>query len=114
MPGFPNYFMTSGPYSGGFNWFTMLDAHLTYIVRCMKRARRQAASRVEVTQKAHDAYFAQMLRSVETAVFKDPSCVTANSYYFDRHGDASLGLPKTPWWRWLRARLRPLASFRFE
>ena len=82
--------------------------------RCMKRARSTGATRIEVRQEAHDKYFALMLDEAEDAVFKDSACVTARSYYIDRHGDASLGLPKTPWWRALRVRFSNLNVFRFE
>jgi cation diffusion facilitator CzcD-associated flavoprotein CzcO len=114
VPGFPNFFLTVGPYSGGFNWFTMLDAHLKYILRCMRRARSGGTSRVEVRREAHDEYFGMMLREAEDTVFKDPACVIARSYYIDRHGDASVGLPRTPWWRALRVRFSNLNVFRFE
>lgn len=55
-----------------------------------------------------------MLREAEDTVFKDPACVTARSYYIDRHGDASVGLPRTPWRRALRVRFSNLNVFRFE
>ena len=46
-------------------------------------------------------------------MFKAPSCASANSYYLDRHGDASLPLPHTPWWRVMRARLHGTRGYRF-
>lgn len=114
VPGFPNFFLTMGPYSGGFNWFTMLDAHLKYMIRCMLRARKDQTTRVEIRQDAHDEYFAQMLEEAEDAVFKDSACVTSHSYYIDRHGDASLAFPKTPWWRARHVRFSSLNVFRFD
>jgi cation diffusion facilitator CzcD-associated flavoprotein CzcO len=114
VPDFPNYFMTSSPYSGGFNWFTMLDAHLKYMMRCMKKARRSGSTWIEAEQDAHDQYFRFMLERAEGTVFKDPACLAANSYYIDRHGDASLALPQTPWWRLLRLRFSSLSVFRFQ
>ena len=36
VPGYPNFFLTAGPYSGGFNWFTMLQAHLDHIIECVE------------------------------------------------------------------------------
>ena len=114
MPGFPNFFLTMGPYSGGLNWFTMLNDHLIYILRCMKRAHDCSATRVEIRQSEHDKYFALMLDEAEDAVYKEPACVTSRSYYIDSHGDASLGLPMTPWWRSLYVRYRNLGVFSFE
>jgi cation diffusion facilitator CzcD-associated flavoprotein CzcO len=107
VPGFPNFFLTAGPYSGGFNWFAMLDAHLTHIIGCIDEARSRGVSRVEVRRHAHERYMRHMRRRASGSVFKDASCATSNSYYVDRHGDASLPLPHTPWWRAMRtSRLR--------
>ena len=113
VPGFPNFFLTSSPYSGGLNWFAMIDAHLVHILRVVRRARRRGATRVEVKRSAHEAYFSEMLKRSERAVFKAPSCVDANSYYLDRHGDASLPYPATPLFRWFRVRLSRLDAYRF-
>ena len=99
VPGFPNFFLTAGPYSGGFNWFTTLKANLKHILRCLDRARAEGATHVEVTRVAHEAYMRRMWRSAERTVFKSDRCASANSYYLDRLGDASLPLPRTPWWR---------------
>ena len=109
LHGFPNFFLTAGPYSGGFNWFTMLDAHLRHIVACITECRARDAGRVEVKLNAHHRYMRHMWRRSENTVFKDASCATANSYYIDSRGDASLPFPHTPWWRvarehWQRTR----------
>ena len=92
VPGFPNFFLTAGPYSGGFNWFTALKAHLAHIMGCIDEARARG----------------------DGTVFKDGSSVSANSYYLDRHGDASLPLPHTPWWRAVRGIWRRTQDYRFE
>jgi cation diffusion facilitator CzcD-associated flavoprotein CzcO len=113
MPGFPNFFLTAGPYSGGFNWFTMLEAHLDRIVECIGEARTRGATRVEVTPAAHERYMRHMWERAEGTVFKAGSCATANSYYVDRHGDASLPLPHTPWWRAIRGGWQGTKGFRF-
>jgi cyclohexanone monooxygenase len=102
MPGFPNFFLTFGPYSGGFNWFTMLDAHLTHVMACMDVARSRGATRLEVTRDAHDRYMRHMRQRAEGTVFKDASCATARSYYLDWRGEASLPFPHSPWWRVVR------------
>jgi cation diffusion facilitator CzcD-associated flavoprotein CzcO len=99
VPGFPNFFLTAGPYSGGFNWFTMLSAHLKHIMRCLDRARAEGVTRVEVKQEAHARYMQHMWKRADGTIFKSGSCQSANSYYLDRRGDAALPLPKTPWWR---------------
>ena len=68
---------------------------------------------MEIERAAHDEYMGMMWRLVEDTVFKDAACIAAHSYYIDRHGDASLPLPSTPWKRdrWLRR--RGTAGYRF-
>ena len=104
VPGFPNFFLTAGPYSGGFNWFTMLGAHLNHIMGCLDAARARGVTRVEVRREAHERYMHHMWQRADGTVFKDSACASANSYYLDRHGDASLPLPHTPWWRVMQGR----------
>jgi cation diffusion facilitator CzcD-associated flavoprotein CzcO len=99
VPGFPNFFLTAGPYSGGFNWFTMLKTHLKQIMRCVDRARAKGVTRVEVKREAHERYMRHMWKQADGTIFKSASCQSANSYYLDRRGDAALPLPNTPWRR---------------
>lgn len=104
VPGFPNFFLTAGPYSGGLNWFAMLEANLAHIVACIDEARARGATRVEVSADAHARYMRHIWRRAGGTLFTSGSCAAARSYYIDRHGDASLPLPHTPLWRLLRAR----------
>ena len=113
VPGFPNFFLTSGPYGGGFNWFAMLEAHILHIMQCIKGAESRGVTRVQIDRQAHDRYMRKIWRRAEGTVFKDAGCVAANSFYIDRHGDASLTLPTIPSWRWLRVRIRGTAGYRF-
>jgi cation diffusion facilitator CzcD-associated flavoprotein CzcO len=114
VPGFPNLFLTAGPYSGGLNWYSMLEPHLKLISRCMRQAGFKGSARIEVRKRAHERYMADMRSRSKNAVFSDAACVEARSYYLDHHGDASLALARTPWWRWLRNHLGTLSGFRFE
>jgi cation diffusion facilitator CzcD-associated flavoprotein CzcO len=113
LPGFPNFFLTSGPYSGGFNWFTMLKANLAHIMGCIEGARVRGVTRVEVRRDVHERYMRHMWARAEGTVFKDSSCASARSYYLDRHGDASLPLPHTPWWRAIRGRWLGTQGYNF-
>jgi cation diffusion facilitator CzcD-associated flavoprotein CzcO len=113
VPGFPNFFLTAGPYSGGFNWFAMLEANLAHIMACIDAAHARSATRVEVKPDVHERYMQHMWQRGEGTVFKAPSCVSANSYYLDRHADASLPLPHTPWWRAIRGRWKGTQGYRF-
>jgi cation diffusion facilitator CzcD-associated flavoprotein CzcO len=113
VPGFPNFFLTAGPYSGGFNWFPMLAAHLAHIMACLDQARAHRATRIEVKRDVHNRYMRHMRERAAGTVFKDACCATSNSYYVDRHGDASLPLPHTPWWRARRGRALQAQGYSF-
>jgi cation diffusion facilitator CzcD-associated flavoprotein CzcO len=113
VPGYPNFFLIGGPYAGGFNWFAMLEAHLGQIMRCFDEAWERGVTRVEVRQDAHDRFMAYMWRRAEGTIFKDASCGTANSYYLDRHGEPSLPLPQTPWWRVIHGAAAGTRAYRF-
>jgi len=104
LPDFPNFFLTAGPYSGGFNWFAMLEVHLRQIRLCLEQARARGVTRVAIDPVAHARYMQSMWHKAEATVFKSPRCAGSNSYYLDRHGDASLPLPLTPWWRKISCR----------
>ena len=91
VPGFPNLFSVMGPYGYvGSSFFALIEAQTRHIVRCLKRARRHNATRVEVTEEANARYFAEMLRRRHRQVFWQDSCRQANSYYFDKNGDVGL------------------------
>jgi cation diffusion facilitator CzcD-associated flavoprotein CzcO len=63
IPGFPNLFTVYGPYGFvGSSYFALIEAQTHHIVRCLKRARRERATRVEVTPQANDRCFAEMMR----------------------------------------------------
>lgn len=113
IPDFPNFFLTAGPYSGGLNWFSMLEAHILHIMHCLEAADAKGATRVHVGRDAHDAYMRDMWSASSRSVFTHSSCHTANSYYLDRRGDASRPLPHTPWWRWLRVRIKKANGYEF-
>jgi cation diffusion facilitator CzcD-associated flavoprotein CzcO len=88
VPGFPNFFHIIGPYAfNGASFFLLIETQMRHINRCLKQARRRGSTRVEVTAEANDRYWKQMLARRENQIFFRGSCATANSYYFDRHGD---------------------------
>ncbi len=111
--GFPNFFLTAGPYAGGFNWFAMLEANLDHIMRCMDDARARNVTKVEIGREAHDRYMRHIWRRADGTVFKADACLEANSYYLDSRGDASLPLPHTPFWRALRGRFKGTDGYNF-
>jgi cation diffusion facilitator CzcD-associated flavoprotein CzcO len=113
VPGFPNLFMILGPYGfNGASYFTLIENQSRHIVRCLRRARALGATRVEVTREANDRYFRQMLGRRHRQVFFHGSCATANSYYFDEHGDVPFRASTTLEVMWRSARF-PLDAYEF-
>ncbi len=88
VPGFPNWFSILGPYGfNGQSYFGLIETQMRHIVRCLARARRDGARRVEITPQANRRYFDSVLARRGNQIFFQGSCTNANSYYFDRHGD---------------------------
>jgi len=113
VPGFPNLFSVFGPYGYvGSSYFALIEAQTHHIARCLLRARRDGATRVEVTEEANARYFAEMLRKRHRQVFWQDSCRLANSYYFDKNGDVPLR-PATTVEAYWRSRRFPLDDYRF-
>ncbi|BBZ09784.1 monoxygenase [Mycolicibacterium doricum] len=114
VPGFPNHFSIFGPYGyNGSSYFTLIEAQAGHILRCLRHARSQAANYVEVTREANDRFFTEMLGRRGRQVFWQPSCATANSYYFDKHGDVPLR-PTTTVETFWRSRRFDLDDYTFE
>lgn len=110
----PNFWLMNGPYSvAGSSWFSVIESGSRHIVRCLSEARRRQATRVVVKQQAHDRYMATMRRKVTHTVFVQPSCARANSYYFDRHGDAPFVRPVSGPTLSLASRTFDLDSYEF-
>ena len=77
VPGFPNFFAILGPYGyNGSSYFNLIETQMAHIVRCLRRARRTGATRVEVTSEANARYFEHMLGRRKHQVFFQPSCAT--------------------------------------
>jgi len=88
VPGFPNFFAVLGPYGyNGSSYFNLIETQMAHIVRCLRHARKQRATRIEVTPEANTAFLESMLGRRRHQVFFQPTCADANSYYFDAHGD---------------------------
>jgi cation diffusion facilitator CzcD-associated flavoprotein CzcO len=114
VPGFPNFFTVFGPYGYvGSSYFALIEAQTHHIVRCLKRARRRQANRVEVTEEANARYFGEMMRRRHRQVFWQDSCRLANSYYFDKNGDVPLR-PATTFEVFWRSRRFRLDDYRFS
>jgi cation diffusion facilitator CzcD-associated flavoprotein CzcO len=114
VPGFPNFFHIIGPYGfNGASFFLLIETQMRHINRCLKRARQRGATRVEVTPEANERYWKQMLARRHNQIFFRGTCATANSYYFDRHGDVPFRASPSLETIWRSARF-DLDDYRFE
>jgi cation diffusion facilitator CzcD-associated flavoprotein CzcO len=114
VPGFPNLFTILGPYAfNGSSYFHLIETQARHIVRCLKRARRDRATLVEITPEANERYWKEQLARRHNQIFFQPSCAAANSYYFDRHGDVPFRPATSLETSWRSARF-DLDDYRFE
>jgi cation diffusion facilitator CzcD-associated flavoprotein CzcO len=114
VPGFPNLFSILGPYGyNGSSYFHLIETQARHIVRCLKRARRTGSTLVEVTPEANERYWKAMLGRRHNQIFFQDGCATANSYYFDRHGDVPFRPATSLETSWRSARF-DLDDYRFE
>jgi cation diffusion facilitator CzcD-associated flavoprotein CzcO len=91
VPGFPNFFNVMGPYGYvGSSYFALIETQARHITRVLTEAQRRGSGRAEVTAAANDRYFSEMMRKRHRQIFWQDSCASANSYYFDAHGDVPL------------------------
>jgi cation diffusion facilitator CzcD-associated flavoprotein CzcO len=113
VPGFPNMFMILGPYGfNGASYFTLIENQARHIVRCLRRARSSGSTSIEIRSEANQRYFEKMLGRRDRQVFFSGTCATANSYYFDDHGDAPFRASPTVEVAWRSAHF-DLDDYRF-
>ncbi len=94
LPGFPNLFSIPTPYGyNGLSFFSTIEAQMKHMERCMGEMHRRGATSFEVTQQACDEFTDDMRRRVQSSVFVQGQCGSANSYYFNPHGEAVLLRP---------------------
>jgi cation diffusion facilitator CzcD-associated flavoprotein CzcO len=114
VPGFPNLFTILGPYAyNGSSYFNLIEHQMRHIVRVVRRAARDRSTRVEVRRDANDRYWRSMLARRGNQVFFRGTCGTANSYYFDPHGDVPFRASPTFEVAW-RQRTFDLDDYRFD
>ena len=115
VPGFPNLFNIHSPYAySGFCYFNTIEVQMGHMARCIGEMRRQRALSFEATEEAQAKYMATMKRRDADTVFTAGSCATANSYYFNQHGEATLLRLSSSWRAARQSRTFPLSSYRFE
>ena len=114
LPGLPNHFMIFGPYgwTGG-TWHVLVETAAHHIVRVIEEARRRGATAVEVTEEAAEAWTRFAVQRLSRSLWHT-GCATANSYYYDHHGDTPFLRPTSSRQAWRAARSFPLDDYRFE
>ncbi|NNH72769.1 NAD(P)/FAD-dependent oxidoreductase [Nocardia uniformis] len=89
VPGFPNVFTITGPYGfvlGSYIW--MIEAVTAHLSRTLAEAKRRGTDLVEISQQAHDDYFAKCLKRQQKNFLFTDVCAGSNTYYIDNHGDS--------------------------
>ncbi|HWE33782.1 MAG TPA: NAD(P)/FAD-dependent oxidoreductase [Solirubrobacteraceae bacterium] len=115
MPGLPNHFMIFGPYGWtGASWHVLVQSASRHIVRVIEEAHRRGAVEVEVRQDATDRYHEFVQRRMVKSLFYGSNCATANSYYFDHHGDTPYLRPTSGRQAHRASRTFPLDDYRFK
>jgi cation diffusion facilitator CzcD-associated flavoprotein CzcO len=115
MPGLPNHFMIFGPYgwTGG-TWHTLVETASHHIIRVIEETRRRKATAVEVREEAAERWTRFAQERLGRSLWSVGSCSTANSYYFDHHGDTLFLRPTSAKQAWRAAKTFPLEDYRFE
>ncbi|WP_238847506.1 flavin-containing monooxygenase [Nocardia arthritidis] len=115
VPGYPNLFLIAGPYAfTGGSYFQLIENQSRHAMRCVAHARDRGATRVEIRPEAHRRYFEYVQRRQPNTVFYNNNCAAANSYYFDKHGDAPILRPSSAVESWWDSRTFRLSDYEFR
>jgi cation diffusion facilitator CzcD-associated flavoprotein CzcO len=94
IPSFPNLVSLNSPYSySGLSYFTTIESQMRHMARLFKEMRKRGATTFEVTEAANADFLDRMIEKVGHSIFTLGQCQTANSYYFNQHGEATLLRP---------------------
>lgn len=94
VPGFPNLLSLNSPYAySGLSYFTTIECQMKHMQRLFTAMCERGADVFEISQEANDDFLARMTDKVGDSVFSLGQCSTANSYYFNQHGEATLLRP---------------------
>lgn len=115
LPGLPNHFMIFGPYgwTGG-TWHVLVETASQHIVRVLGEARRRSATAVEVREEAAERWTRFVTERLGRSLWQVGSCASANSYYFDHHGDTPFLRPTSSRQAWRAARTFPLEDYEYR
>ncbi len=114
VPGFPNLVSLNSPYSySGLSYFTTIESQMRHMHRLLTELKRRRAMTFEVTESANAAFLEDMTDRVDHSIFTLGSCASANSYYFNQHGEATLLRPTSTRNAFRAAKTFPLADYDF-
>ncbi len=114
VPGFPNLVSLNSPYSySGLSYFTTIESQMSHLDRLLTELQRRRATSFEVSEAANAEFLDDMTDRVGHSIFTLGSCATANSYYFNQHGEATLLRPTSTRHAFRAARTFPLAAYDF-
>ena len=85
-----------------------------HILRVIEETRRRGATTVEVRKQAAERWTSFAVEKLSRSLWHAGSCATANSYYFDHHGDTPFLRPTSSEQAWHAARTFPLNDYIFE
>lgn len=114
VPRFPNSFLITGPY--GFaagSYIAMIECTSRHAARAIAAARDRGATRVEIRQEAHDAYYRKYLSRAEKTMWLSEACEGSNTYYVNYQGDAATIRPSTHIEMWWGNKHFPLDDYRY-
>jgi cation diffusion facilitator CzcD-associated flavoprotein CzcO len=115
MPGLPNHFMIFGPYGWtGASWHVLVQTASRHITRVIQEARRRGATHVEITPQAVDRFHALVQKRMAGSLWFTSDCASANSYYFDHHGDVPFLRPTSGRQAQRASRSFPLEDYRYR
>lgn len=96
VPGFPNFLSLNSPYSySGLSYFTTIESQMKHMDRLFKAIKHRGAATFEVSEEANAEFLDKMTDKIGNSIFTLGECGTANSYYFNPHGEATLLRPTT-------------------
>ncbi|OHU55733.1 monooxygenase [Mycobacteroides chelonae] len=115
MPGLPNHFIVFGPYGWvGGTWHDLVETATNHITRVIREAQGRGATAVEVKEAAADRWTAFALSRMSRSLWALGNCSSANSYYYDHHGDTTFVRPTSAQEARIASRSFPLEDYEFR
>jgi cation diffusion facilitator CzcD-associated flavoprotein CzcO len=115
MPQLPNHFMVFGPFAwSGSSWHVMVENAIRIITRVISETEKRGATSVAVSDRATDEFFDFISDRGKSTLMHGKSCVNANSYYIDKHGDFGFLRPTTAYQSTRASKTFPMSDFEFD